>query len=44
MMDMFARFRRMTGSSVLFPLGLDRNGLPIEMAVEKKFKVRLSST
>jgi valyl-tRNA synthetase len=37
MMDMFARFRRMTGYDVLFPLGLDRNGLPIEMAAEKKF-------
>ncbi|MBW2995068.1 class I tRNA ligase family protein, partial [Candidatus Woesearchaeota archaeon] len=31
-MDMFARFKRMTGYNVLFPLGLDRNGLPIEMA------------
>ncbi len=44
MMDMFARFRRMTGHNVLFPLGLDRNGLPIEMAVEKRFKVRLCDT
>ena len=37
MMDMFARFKRMTGHEVLFPLGLDRNGLPIEMAAEKRF-------
>ena len=37
LMDMFARFRRMVGFNVLFPLGLDRNGLPIEMAAEKKF-------
>jgi valyl-tRNA synthetase len=44
MMDMFARFRRMIGYNVLFPLGLDRNGLPIEMAVEKKFKLRLCDT
>jgi len=44
MMDMFARYRRMKGYNVLFPLGLDRNGLPIEMAVEKRFNVRLCDT
>jgi len=38
-MDFFARYKRMKGFSVLFPLGLDRNGLPIEMATEKKFNV-----
>ncbi len=38
-MDFFARFKRMKGFQVVFPLGLDRNGLPIEMAAEKKFKV-----
>lgn len=42
LMDMFARFRRMAGYNVLFPLGLDRNGLPIEMAAEKRFNVRLN--
>ncbi len=41
LMDMFARFRRMTGHNVLFPLGLDRNGLPIEMAAEKRFGKKL---
>ncbi len=41
LMDMFARFRRMKGFSVLFPLGLDRNGLPIEVAAEKRFGVSL---
>lgn len=41
LMDMFARFHRMIGDSVLFPLGLDRNGLPIEMAAEKRFGVSM---
>lgn len=36
-MDFFARYRRMKGFEVIFPLGLDRNGIPIEMAAEKKF-------
>ena len=38
-MDMIARYKRMKGFAVLFPLGLDKNGLPIEFAVEKKFKI-----
>ncbi|MEM3408180.1 MAG: valine--tRNA ligase [Candidatus Micrarchaeia archaeon] len=42
LMDMFARFHRMIGYNVIFPLGLDRNGLPIEMAAEKKFNVKLN--
>lgn len=42
LMDMFARFKRMTNHEVLFPLGLDRNGLPIEMAAEKRFKIKLA--
>jgi len=42
LMDMFARFRRMSGYNVLFPLGLDRNGLPIEMAAEKRFGKKLT--
>ncbi len=38
-MDMFARYKRMKGFQVIFPLGLDRNGLPIEMGAEKKYKI-----
>ena len=34
-MDMIARYKRMKGFKVIFPLGLDRNGLPIEMEAEK---------
>ncbi len=42
LMDMFARFKRMCGFNVLFPLGLDRNGLPIETETEKTFKVKMN--
>ncbi|MEM2974043.1 MAG: class I tRNA ligase family protein, partial [Candidatus Micrarchaeia archaeon] len=42
LMDMFARYHRMIGYNVLFPLGLDRNGLPIEVAAERKFNIGLS--
>lgn len=41
LMDMFARFHRMMGDNVLFPLGLDRNGLPIEVAAEQRFGISL---
>ncbi len=42
LMDMFARYKRMRGFNVLFPLGLDKNGLPIEMAAEKEAKIKLT--
>jgi len=38
-MDFFARYKRMKGYEVLFPLGLDRNGLPIEIGAEKKYNI-----
>ncbi|MDR2778279.1 MAG: valine--tRNA ligase [Rickettsiales bacterium] len=35
-MDMVARFQRMQGKNVYFPVGYDDNGLPSERYVEKK--------
>ena len=41
MIDMIARVQRMRGFNVLFPWGLDRNGINIELVVEKKYKKAL---
>jgi valyl-tRNA synthetase len=43
-MDMIARYKRKKGYNVIFPLGLDRNGLPIEMEAEKKYKMNILIT
>lgn len=40
-MDMIVRFYRMRGYSVVFPFYADRNGLPVEVQVERKYNVRL---
>ncbi|HIM82933.1 MAG TPA: valine--tRNA ligase [Nitrososphaerales archaeon] len=42
--DMIARTARMMNFNVLFPIGIDRNGLPVEIYTEKKFKVSMIST
>src|ERR671925_1938209 len=39
--DMIARVARLNGKNVLFPIGIDRNGLPVEIYTEKKYKVRM---
>ncbi|AFA38736.1 Valyl-tRNA synthetase [Pyrobaculum oguniense TE7] len=37
--DMIARFMRMRGVDVVFPFYADRNGLPIEVQIEKKYGI-----
>jgi len=41
-MDIMARYKRMLGCNVLFPIGLDKNGLPIEVQTEREFNIRMS--
>jgi len=42
--DMIARTARMTGKNVYFPIGIDRNGLPVELYTEKKNGIRMRET
>lgn len=42
--DMIARTARMSGRPVYFPIGIDRNGLPVELYVERTYKVSLRDT
>ena len=42
--DMIARTARMAGKNVYFPIGIDRNGLPVELYTEKKHKIRMRDT
>ncbi len=39
--DMIARTARMMGKPVYFPLGIDRNGLPVETYTEKLHNIKL---
>ncbi len=39
--DMIARTARMAGKNVFFPIGIDRNGLPVELYTEKKHGIRI---
>ena len=38
--DMIARFNRMQGKNLFYPLGFDNNGLPTELLVEKVNNIR----
>ena len=42
--DMIARTARMFGKNVYFPIGIDRNGLPVEFYTEKKHNIRMRET
>ena len=42
--DMIARTARMEGRPVYFPIGIDRNGLPVEIYTEKKHHIRMKET
>ena len=42
--DVVARFQRMLGKSVFYPLGWDDNGLPTERRVQNYFGVRVDAT
>ena len=38
--DLIARFQRMSGKNVFYPMGFDDNGLPTERLVEKRRNIR----
>jgi len=38
--EVIARFRRMQGFNVFYPIGFDDNGLPTERYVERKYKIK----
>ncbi|MEM5869628.1 MAG: valine--tRNA ligase [Candidatus Aenigmatarchaeota archaeon] len=42
--DMIARTARMFGFEVFFPIGIDRNGVPVERYTEKKFNIKMHET
>ncbi len=42
--DVIGRSQRMLGKEVLFPVGMDRNGIPVERYTEKKYNIRMLET
>lgn len=41
--DFIARYQRMCGKNVFYPIGFDDNGLPTERLVEKTYKLKANS-
>ncbi len=41
---MIARTAKMLGSSVMFPIGIDRNGIAVEIYTEKKYGISIHNT
>lgn len=41
--DFIARYKRMRGFNVFYPMGFDDNGLPTEKLVEKRYKIKANS-
>lgn len=42
--DMIARTSRMSGRPVHFPIGIDRNGLPVEIYTENLYNVKMQKS
>ena len=42
--DFFVRYLRMKGYELLYPMGLDRNGLPVEVQTEIEFGIKMHET
>ncbi|MCW1292710.1 MAG: class I tRNA ligase family protein [Candidatus Rehaiarchaeum fermentans] len=42
--DIIARIKRLESYNVIFPLGVDRNGLPVEIHAEKEFGISMEKT
>ena len=42
--DVISRAARMRGLNVLYPIGIDRNGLPVEIYAERKYRVQMRKT
>lgn len=42
--ECMARYKRMTGYNVFYPMGYDDNGIPTEILVEKELKINIKDT